>query len=66
MGANTRDEISFTSTLALGEIVTFAGEHRSRWEQVFEVLNEALERAGTEPNDDELRCIRPSFDRRPN
>ena len=67
MSANPRDEVRFTSSpLALREIVTVAGDHKSRWEQVFEVLNEALEREGTEQDDEELRIVRTGLDRRTN
>jgi hypothetical protein len=67
MSTSTRDEIKFTSSpLELREIVTIAGDHRSRWEQVFEILNEALHESGDESNTDEMRAVRAGIDRRAN
>ena len=65
--AGRRYEIKFTaSQLELCEIVTVAGDHRSRWEQVFEVLNEAIHESGDESNSDERRAVRAGIDRRAN
>lgn len=67
MSTSTRDELRFTSSsLELREIVTIAGDHRARWELVFEVLNEALHESGEESNTDEMRTVRAGIDRRAN
>jgi hypothetical protein len=67
MSIGSKDEVRFTtSQLELREIVTLAGDHRPRWEQVFEVLNEALHESGDESNTDEMRAVRAGLDRRTN
>jgi hypothetical protein len=53
--------------LHLDEVVTIAGDHQTRWSQVFEVLDKAIhETSGQQQRTKEMRTVCPRLDGRAN
>jgi len=57
---------SETAPLILREIVTIAGDHSSRWEQVFSVLDEAVHGNIEQQGAEAVHTVRPGLDGRAN